>query len=57
MRARMERRIRSSAGISLGIPWRKIPGYARGMLIEAAAVVVISGAALLVMYLVKVIIR
>jgi hypothetical protein len=53
----MERPVRSSARISLGIPWRKVPGYARGMLIEAAAVIVISGTALLVMYLVKVIVR
>jgi hypothetical protein len=49
--------MRNTGRISLGISWRKIPGYARGMLVEAAAVVVISGAALLVMYLVKAIVR
>ncbi|GEM_PF-5411998 len=57
MKGHTERPMRNTGRISLGISWRKIPGYARGMLVEAAAVVVISGAALLVMYLVKAIVR
>lgn len=36
---------------------RRVLGYARGMITEVAAVAVLTGAALLVMFLIKVIVK